>query len=185
MPAPQEVGVVCSGDGVLAPRGSVPRGCLFPGGAGIPACTEADPRERRLLLRTVRILLECILVASNITTLSIYSAFHFTQTVSRRPRVVSSAICFIYPFRSKIPLETLFNKIVLCWHSLAFPFSHTNTEYLYPFQFPMYTYSKFLEARARSNFHHVMQFACKFWPNNRLTPPFGLAPPSGKSWIRH
>ena len=33
------------------------------GGVGIPACTEADPpRERRLLLRTVRILLECILV---------------------------------------------------------------------------------------------------------------------------
>ena len=47
-----------------------------PGGVGIPACTEADPlgadtprtrhppRERRLLLRTVRILLECILVLS-------------------------------------------------------------------------------------------------------------------------
>ena len=40
-----------------APRGSVP------GGAGIPACTEADPPwERWLLLRMVHILLECILV---------------------------------------------------------------------------------------------------------------------------
>ena len=45
-----------------------PGGCLLPVGAwsrgvGIPACTEADPPwERRLLLRTVRILLECILV---------------------------------------------------------------------------------------------------------------------------
>ena len=32
-------------------------------GVGIPACTDTDPfRERRLLLRTVHILLECILV---------------------------------------------------------------------------------------------------------------------------
>ena len=62
--------------GVSAPGGSAPRGvcsggCLLPGDllgegggvVGIPACTEADtPWERRLLLRTVRILLECILV---------------------------------------------------------------------------------------------------------------------------
>ena len=47
-------------------------GCLVGGsggawywGVGIPACTEADPPERRLLLRTVRILLECILVLAN------------------------------------------------------------------------------------------------------------------------
>ena len=40
-----------------------PRGCLVLGG-GIPGCTEADlPRERWLLLRTVCILLECILVS--------------------------------------------------------------------------------------------------------------------------
>ena len=33
------------------------------GGVGIPACTEADTaRQKWLLLRTVRILLECILV---------------------------------------------------------------------------------------------------------------------------
>ena len=39
-------------------------GYLVWGGVGIPACTEADtpPPERRLLLRTVRILLKCILV---------------------------------------------------------------------------------------------------------------------------
>ena len=54
--------------------GSAPGGCLVlwgvpgPGGCpvlgvpGIPACTEAGTPERRLLLRTVRILLECILV---------------------------------------------------------------------------------------------------------------------------
>ena len=68
--------------GCLLPGGSAPRGCLVregllpgaggvpgprgvpaPRGIGIPVCTEADtPRERRLLLRTVRILLECILV---------------------------------------------------------------------------------------------------------------------------
>ena len=43
---------------------SAPRGCLVQGGLlRRVACTEADPpRERRLLLRTVRILLECILV---------------------------------------------------------------------------------------------------------------------------
>ena len=32
-------------------------------GGCIPACTEADPPSRRLLLRAVRILLECILVS--------------------------------------------------------------------------------------------------------------------------
>ena len=36
-------------------------------GLGIPACTEADLRERRLLLRTVRILLGCILVLLSFT----------------------------------------------------------------------------------------------------------------------
>ena len=48
-------GLVLGGWGMSAPRR-----------VGIPACTEADnpppPWERRLLLRTVRILLECILV---------------------------------------------------------------------------------------------------------------------------
>ena len=58
--------------GVWSRGVSGPRGCLVlggsalgvcSGGVGIPACTEADsPRERRLLLRTLRILLECILV---------------------------------------------------------------------------------------------------------------------------
>ena len=32
------------------------------GAGGIPACIEADPPQQTLLLRTVRILLECILV---------------------------------------------------------------------------------------------------------------------------
>ena len=47
---------------------SGPGGCLVRRGrvgVGSPACTEADPpppRERLLLLRTVRILLECILI---------------------------------------------------------------------------------------------------------------------------
>ena len=63
------------GEGVPGPRGVCllwggcldQGGCLVPGGlllgGGIPACTEADPpRERRLLLWTVRILLEYILV---------------------------------------------------------------------------------------------------------------------------
>ena len=31
-----------------------------------------------------------------------------------------------------------------------------------------------------------MQFSGKIWPNNRLAPSsWGLAPPSGKSYIRH
>ena len=58
-------GDVCSrGGGVWSGEGV----CLGGGsgrGVGIPACTKADPPhpwERRLLLRTVRILLECILV---------------------------------------------------------------------------------------------------------------------------
>ena len=55
--------------GVPGPRGSAPggggawfQGGAWSGGVGIPACTEADPQERWLLLQTVRILLECILV---------------------------------------------------------------------------------------------------------------------------
>ena len=58
--------------GVPGPGGSAPRGCLVSGGmpgpgggwVGIPACTEADPlpREKQPLMRTIRILLECILV---------------------------------------------------------------------------------------------------------------------------
>ena len=69
------LGQVCSGrvpgpgEGGSAPRGVCSWGSLLlwgsdPRGAGIPACTEADTpiRERRLLLWTVRILLECIFV---------------------------------------------------------------------------------------------------------------------------
>ena len=50
--------------GGLLPGGVCYREGAWSGGVGIPAYTEADPspRERRLLLRTVRILLECILV---------------------------------------------------------------------------------------------------------------------------
>ena len=72
-------GAAWSQGGCLVPAGSAPRGCLVWGGGllwgvcpeggglvlggGIPGCTEADlPWERQLLLRTVRILLECILV---------------------------------------------------------------------------------------------------------------------------
>ena len=57
--------------GVSAPGGCLVLGGLGPGGTrsgggvGIPVCTEADPRERRLLLRTVRILQECILVSKD------------------------------------------------------------------------------------------------------------------------
>ena len=48
-----------------------PQGVPGPGG-GIPACTEADPSpERRLLLRAVRILLECILVIIIISTIDL------------------------------------------------------------------------------------------------------------------
>ena len=53
------LGSVCSG-GVPGPRGCLLQG--VPGlRGGIPAFTEADPQSRWLLLRTVRILLECIL----------------------------------------------------------------------------------------------------------------------------
>ena len=52
--APGPWGVSAPGEGVSAPGR----------GGGVPACTEADtPRDRRPLLRTVRILLECILVS--------------------------------------------------------------------------------------------------------------------------
>ena len=57
-------GGVCSRGGVCC-QGVCSRGgsALGGEGVGIPGCTEADPLwERRLLLRTVRILLECILV---------------------------------------------------------------------------------------------------------------------------
>ena len=56
------------GGGVPAPRGVCLGRCLV-GGAGIPACTEADlpPQERWLLLRMVRILLEYILANSKLS----------------------------------------------------------------------------------------------------------------------
>ena len=52
--------------GGLLPGGAWSGGGLLlgEGGTGIPACTETDPRERRLLLRTVRVPLECILFSS-------------------------------------------------------------------------------------------------------------------------
>ena len=54
---------VCPQGGCLVRGVSGPGGMPDPEGVGIPACIEADPPwERRLLLRTVRILLECILV---------------------------------------------------------------------------------------------------------------------------
>ena len=46
--------ILCTGRGVCSQGVLVLRG-------GIPACTEADPTSRWLLLRTVRVLLECIL----------------------------------------------------------------------------------------------------------------------------
>ena len=59
------------------PRGSLLGGvclggfggvCSGGGGVGVLACTETDPRprERRPLLRTVRIILECILVNNDL-----------------------------------------------------------------------------------------------------------------------
>ena len=82
--------------GVSAPRGcllpggvSAPRGCLLLGGVSAPGgqclllggvCSQGvshhalrqtpPPRERRLLLRTVRVLLECILVYSLVSRFS-------------------------------------------------------------------------------------------------------------------
>ena len=57
------VGVPGLGGGLLWGGGAWSGGvCSGGGGGDIPACTEADPREERLLLRTVRILLKCILV---------------------------------------------------------------------------------------------------------------------------
>ena len=50
------------GRGVCCQGGLVPGGVSGPGGSAPGGCTEADPPERRLLLRTVRILLECILL---------------------------------------------------------------------------------------------------------------------------
>ena len=77
------------GPGGSLPGGSVQaqaQGCPGPGlggvqaqvqGVCIPACTEADtPPSRRLLLRMVRILLECILV------LSVYNFFWVFKEVS-------------------------------------------------------------------------------------------------------
>ena len=68
-------GGVCSQGGAWS-RGVYSGGCLVwgvcswgvcsQGEVGIPACTEADPLERRLLLRTVRIPLECVLVCKNV-----------------------------------------------------------------------------------------------------------------------
>ena len=49
-------------------RGGVSRST--PRGVCIPACSEADPPPGRLLPRTVRILLECILVVIKIYILS-------------------------------------------------------------------------------------------------------------------
>ena len=50
---------VVRGSGWRGVSRPIPRGC-------IPACTEADPPSRRLLPRTVRILLECILVVKKV-----------------------------------------------------------------------------------------------------------------------
>ena len=51
--------------GVSAPRGGLLPGVPGPGGfVSEHALRQTTPRERRLLLRTVRILLECILVMS-------------------------------------------------------------------------------------------------------------------------
>ena len=76
--------ILFTGRGMSRPRsglgrgwGVSPGGCPGPGPWGcIPACTEADtPPSRRLLLRMVHILLECILVHSeNLTSLWLISA---------------------------------------------------------------------------------------------------------------
>ena len=57
-----------------------------PGGVCIPACTEADPPSRRLLLLTVRILLECILVNTHSFANKYYSIFFCTVSVCYFPR---------------------------------------------------------------------------------------------------
>ena len=55
-------GVPGPGGGLV--RGvSGPRGCLLGGSALRRGCGDLPPESRRLLLRTVRILLECILVS--------------------------------------------------------------------------------------------------------------------------
>ena len=66
-------GRVYSGGGAWC-RGSASGGVPGPGGGwiGIPACTEADPlpRERRLLLPTAHILLDCILVTKSVPSVA-------------------------------------------------------------------------------------------------------------------
>ena len=67
-----------------------PGGCPgpHPGGSGpwgcIPACTEADPPSIRLLLRAVRILMECILVAIVILIQSIEKNHNRNRVINRR-----------------------------------------------------------------------------------------------------
>ena len=57
-----------------------------PGSVCIPACTEADPPSRRLLLLMVRILLECILVNTHSFANKYYSIFFCTMSVCYFPR---------------------------------------------------------------------------------------------------
>ena len=64
----QAQGEGCPGTGpggVTRPR---PREC-------IPACAEADPPNKRLLLQGVRILLKCILVATKYSNISLNTLF--------------------------------------------------------------------------------------------------------------
>ena len=55
-----------------------------PGPGGIPACTEADtPLRRLLLLRAVRILLECILVHNLFTNVFQYEQFFMNPPIKK------------------------------------------------------------------------------------------------------
>ena len=78
-------------------------GCLL-WGVGIPACNEADtpppPNERRLWLRTVRILLECILVI-NSNSLCLGIGIGLGIGVGQCKQAIKDIAIFLTPFYSR------------------------------------------------------------------------------------
>ena len=97
--------VILSTGGVPAPGGClVPAGCLVPGeclvlggvcSQGVPG---GDPIPRRLLLRAVRILLECILV-SQLNTSALNLRDHVHVAYSKMTANCCFVLCCLYNFR--------------------------------------------------------------------------------------